>query len=182
MKKDILKDLQFTEKQKEACMPLINKLLGFSIAARDKGLLILEYEIEKEADDFFKKGLQMIVDGERPEQVESTLQSMINEKKSLGTKLLGQCIAMRGILLLHDGEPSHRLTAELLSFLDGESAPESDNSDIPDELRLDTITAKKSKIDPKTAAALEIEELMNVPKDASIMQEIARLRKIIDEA
>ena len=144
MKKDILQNLKFTEKQKEACMPLIHKLLGFSIAAREKGLLILEYEIEKETYDFFKKGLQMIVDGERPEEVESTLQGIINECRGdnlspAGGKLppLQQFISMHGILLLQGGEPTHRLAAELLSFLDGESAPEPDSSDLPDELRLD---------------------------------------------
>jgi flagellar motor component MotA len=142
MKNDKLRGIQFTEKEKESCMPLIHKLLGFSIAAREKGLLILEYEIEKEPDDYFKKGLQMIVNGERPAEVESTLQSIINEEKSSEIKLLEQYIIMRGILLLQGGEPTHKLAAELLSFLDGESAPEPDDSDLPDDLRLDTITAK----------------------------------------
>ena len=32
----------FTDAEKEACMPLIHKLLGFSIAARKNGLLILD--------------------------------------------------------------------------------------------------------------------------------------------
>ena len=51
MKNDKLPGIQFTEKEKEACMPLIHKLLGFSIESRSRGLLALEYEIEKEPDD-----------------------------------------------------------------------------------------------------------------------------------
>ena len=80
MGKNDIFSIRFTEKEKEACMPLIHKLLGFSIAAREKGLLVLEYEIEKETDDFLKKGLQMIVNGDRPKEVESALQAAIDER------------------------------------------------------------------------------------------------------
>ena len=139
MKNDILQNIQFTKKQKEACMPLIHKLLGFSIESRSRGLLALENEIENEPDEFLKKGLQMIVDAVWPKEVESTLQSIINAEKSTGIRLLEQHIAMRGILLLQNGEPTHSLAAELLSFLDGENAPEPDDCDLPDELRLDNI-------------------------------------------
>jgi len=143
MKNEILKNLKFTEKEKEACMPLIHKLIGFSIAACEKGLLILEYEIEKETDEFLKEGLQMITDAVNPNAVEKTLQEMINKEQSAGVRQLSQYIAMQGVLLMQNGEPTRKLAAELLSFLDGESASEPDNSDLPDDLRLDTITIRK---------------------------------------
>ena len=155
MKNDILQllnSVQFTEKEKEACMPLIHKLLGFSIEAWSRGLLALEYEIEKETDECLKKGLQMIVDAVWREEVENTLSDIIDERakqdvvtgseRTMVVNLLSGYITMRGILLIQDGEPTRKLASELLSFLEGKSAPDPDNSDLPDDLRLDNIAAE----------------------------------------
>ncbi|MGB3932329.1 MAG: motility protein A [bacterium] len=54
---------------------VINMLVSFADQARREGLLALEEEAEKMEDDFFKKGIQLVVDGSDPELVRSILET-----------------------------------------------------------------------------------------------------------
>ncbi len=73
---------QFTKAWKEARwafftrtyspQEIINSLVGYAEKARREGLLALEDEVA-EADDFLKKGIQLVVDGTDPELVRSIL-------------------------------------------------------------------------------------------------------------
>jgi chemotaxis protein MotA len=54
---------------------VINMLVSFADKARREGLLALEEEAEKMEDDFFKKGIQLVVDGSDPELVRSILET-----------------------------------------------------------------------------------------------------------
>ena len=148
--------LRFTEKEKEATMPLVHKLLGLSIAARERGLLALVYEADKVTDDVLQKGLQMIVNGDHSDEVERALSAIIEERvmqdvvtvseRTMVVNLLGGCITMRGILLIQSGAPTHRTAFELLSLLEGESEPGHNNSGLPADLRLENITAVAEEI------------------------------------
>ncbi|HWK75255.1 MAG TPA: flagellar motor protein [Povalibacter sp.] len=53
---------------------LIKKMVEWSNTARKQGLLGLEPLIEKEPDDFLRKGLQLVVDGSEPEIIRTTLE------------------------------------------------------------------------------------------------------------
>lgn len=52
---------------------IINSLVGYAEKARREGLLALEDEVS-EADDFLKKGIQLVVDGTDPELVKSIME------------------------------------------------------------------------------------------------------------
>jgi chemotaxis protein MotA len=52
----------------------IARLVEWSNVARRQGLLGLEPEIPGVRDDFLRKGLQMVVDGNEPEQIRQTLE------------------------------------------------------------------------------------------------------------
>lgn len=54
---------------------VINMLVYFADKARREGLLALEEEAEKLEDDFFKKGIQLVVDGSDPDLVRSILET-----------------------------------------------------------------------------------------------------------
>ncbi len=51
----------------------INKIVGWSALARKEGLLGLEVLVDREKDQFAKKGLQLLVDGNEPEVIRDAL-------------------------------------------------------------------------------------------------------------
>lgn len=51
----------------------INKVVSWSALARKEGLLGLEAVVDRETDDFAKKGLQLLVDGNEPEVIRECL-------------------------------------------------------------------------------------------------------------
>ncbi|HEY4559463.1 MAG TPA: flagellar motor protein [Lysobacter sp.] len=52
----------------------IRRLVEWSNIARRQGLLGLEPELSNVSDEFLRKGLQMVVDGNEPEQIRQTLE------------------------------------------------------------------------------------------------------------
>lgn len=53
---------------------LIDKIVEWSNVARKQGLLGLEPAVEKESDEFLRKGLQALVDGGEPDAIRSTME------------------------------------------------------------------------------------------------------------
>jgi chemotaxis protein MotA len=54
---------------------MIQRLVYFTEKARREGILALEDEVETLDDEFFKKGLQLVVDGSDPELVRNILET-----------------------------------------------------------------------------------------------------------
>jgi len=119
MKKE---NLHFTDAEKEACMPMVRKMLGYSDLAYRRGLLAFENEIEREQDDFLIKALQMAADATDPKIIENTLQGIIETKKPAGLQLLGRLIIKQGILSIVDGEQPRDLALKYNSLLGEEYA------------------------------------------------------------
>lgn len=61
---------------------LISKFSQLSRKARREGLLSLEDEISQIEDEFFKKGLQMVIDGVEPENIREILELEISEMEN----------------------------------------------------------------------------------------------------
>lgn len=61
----------------------INKIVRWSSLARKEGLLGLETVIEGEKDNFTKKGLQLLVDGNEPEVIRDCLEVELSTKEHL---------------------------------------------------------------------------------------------------
>jgi len=110
-------NLHFTDAEKEACMPMVRKMLGYSDLAHRRGLLAFENEIKREQDDFLIKALQMAADATDPKIIENTLQGIIETKKTADLQLLGRLIIKQGILSIVDGEPPHDLALKYNSLL-----------------------------------------------------------------
>jgi chemotaxis protein MotA len=67
----------------------IVRMVGLAKIARKEGLLALDRESESIEDPFFRKGLQMVVDGLDPEEIRSVMEGEINalsERHNLGAK------------------------------------------------------------------------------------------------
>lgn len=65
---------------------LIKRMVEWSNTARKQGLLGLEGAIEKEPDDFVKKGLQLVVDGSEPDVIRNTLEVDLQVREQADTR------------------------------------------------------------------------------------------------
>ena len=61
----------------EPASELIKQLLGYAQTVRKEGVLALEEQVEELNNPFLKKGLQMAIDGQEPEVVETILQNEV---------------------------------------------------------------------------------------------------------
>lgn len=59
---------------KKPLQPLIQKIISWSVVARRDGLLGLEKFLDAEKDLFIKKGMELLVDGNEPEDIRETLE------------------------------------------------------------------------------------------------------------
>lgn len=74
----------------------IGKIIRWSQLARKEGLLGLEDEIDEEKDVFVQKGLQLLVDGNDPEDIRDILELEINTKENLDLQAAKMYDAMGG--------------------------------------------------------------------------------------
>lgn len=65
---------------------LIKKMVEWSNIARKQGLLGLEPIIQKESDDFLKKGLQLVVDGSEPDIIRNILEVDMHVREQADTR------------------------------------------------------------------------------------------------
>jgi chemotaxis protein MotA len=65
---------------------LIRKMVEWSNTARKQGLLGLESVIDKESDDFLRKGLQLVVDGSEPDVIRSVLEVDLHVREQSDTR------------------------------------------------------------------------------------------------
>jgi chemotaxis protein MotA len=65
---------------------LLKKIVEWSNTARKQGLLGLEAAIEKEPDEFVRKGLQLVVDGSEPEAIRSILEVDLHVREQADTR------------------------------------------------------------------------------------------------
>ncbi len=65
---------------------MIKKMVEWSNTARKQGLLGLESLIERERDDFVRKGLQLVVDGSEPEIIRNVLEVDLHTREQADTR------------------------------------------------------------------------------------------------
>jgi chemotaxis protein MotA len=65
---------------------LLKKIVDWSNTARKQGLLGLEPIIEKETDDFVRKGLQLVVDGSEPDVIRGILEVDVHVREQADTR------------------------------------------------------------------------------------------------
>lgn len=74
----------------------IEKIVKWSQLARKEGLLGLEDEIDKEKDSFVQKSLQLLVDGNEPEEIREILELEINSREDRDIQAAKMYEAMGG--------------------------------------------------------------------------------------
>ena len=65
---------------------MITRMVEWSNTARKQGLLGLESLIEREADDFVRKGLQLVVDGSEPDVIRNVMEVDMHIREQADTR------------------------------------------------------------------------------------------------
>lgn len=99
------------------CLHLISEILQVAKKARSLGLLSLIETIETCTNHFLQKGLQLIVDGEKPHAVREILEISIMSGGFRGRELLERCIILEGLIGIQAGLNPRSIRELLLSFL-----------------------------------------------------------------
>lgn len=111
-----------SEEDKRQCLHLISDILVLAKKARSLGLLSLIEYIEEFPTPFLRKGLQLIVDGEKPHTVREILEIAIMADGFRGRELLERCIILEGLMGVQAGLNPKSIKEMLLSFLGEECA------------------------------------------------------------
>lgn len=108
--------LQCTQADRTQCLGLVADLVDLAAKARRLGLLSLVDTIEGEQHFLLQKGLQLIVDGVKPEVVRRILENYILSDNCSGRELLIRCLILEGIAGIQNGVNPKNIKEMLLSF------------------------------------------------------------------
>jgi hypothetical protein len=109
--------IRCSDEDKRQCLHLIADILVLAKKARSLGLLSLVEYIEECPAPFLRKGLQLIVDGEKPHAVREILEIAILAGGFRGKELLERCIILEGLMSVQAGLNPKSIKEMLLSFL-----------------------------------------------------------------
>jgi len=114
--------IRCSREDQRQCLHLISEILLLTKKARSLGLLSLIETIESCPNRFLQKGLQLIVDGEKPHSVREILEISIMAGGFRGRELLERCIILEGLMGIQAGLNPKSIRELLLSFLAEEVA------------------------------------------------------------
>ena len=101
---------------------LAKTIIDFNDKARCEGLLALEEELEYIAEDFFKMGIRLVVDGTDAVYIRKILQTKLEREHDFYRKKLME-VAMEGILKIQAGDSPRAIALLLASLVNIENNP-----------------------------------------------------------
>ncbi len=113
---DIYEKLICSHDDKKEALSTLDKLLELSAKAKRSGLLSLEPEIDRVQPEFFKKSIQLLIDGIEPESIREILLNYALCGNSRGKDLLIRILILEGILAIQQGIHPSILREKLFSF------------------------------------------------------------------
>lgn len=114
--------IRCSREDQQQCLHMVSEILLLTRKARSLGLLSLIETIESCANRFLQRGLQLIVDGEKPHAVREILEISIMAGGFRGRELLERCIILEGLMGIQAGLNPRSIRELLLSFLGEEIA------------------------------------------------------------
>lgn len=108
---------RFTDDEKEACLPDIEKACDLALLAREKGLLAFEDVMQDEKNILLKRALAMAVDGIDRYSIEHCLQMMILCNGYSGEALLRNLIYATGVGQIYYGYTPDIIRIKLMAML-----------------------------------------------------------------
>lgn len=113
---DIYSRLVCSNEDKRLALGTMDKLLRLSAKAKISGLLSLETEIDLLESDFFKKALQLLIDGVEQETIKETLLTYSLCENHTGKELLTRILVIEGTIAIQEGVAPAILREKLSSF------------------------------------------------------------------
>jgi FliG C-terminal domain len=114
--------IRCSSQDKRQCLGMVGEVISLAKKARQLGLMSLVDYMEQCPNYFLKKGLELIVDGEKPQAVREILELYILAGGYRGKDLLERCVILEGLMGIQNGLSPKRLTELLLSFFGEEGA------------------------------------------------------------
>lgn len=108
---------QFTDEDKERCIPLILQMLDIAEDTRREGILTLGLKIESEDSLFMKSCLEIITEVCDKEPVGRAMRHLIMAENHTGFELLSRFIIAEGFLLINDLESPRSMALQLGAML-----------------------------------------------------------------
>lgn len=107
----------FTDADKEACKPVITRVMELAEIGRKEGLLMLEDQIKEEDSFFLKIAIELVVDAVEPDSVKEILQHLILADDYSGVELLSRLLITEGALAIQNGDNPQVLKEKLTAML-----------------------------------------------------------------
>jgi len=108
---------KFTDEDRKACLPVVEKMVELSVTARKNGLLALESKMYEEKSPFLKAALPFVLDAYDSESVADILANMILTGGFAGSELLSRLIMAQAVLGIQCGLSPRYIREGLLSLL-----------------------------------------------------------------
>jgi len=118
--------LSFTSEEKDAVLPVIDKIWSLASTSRQQGVLALERLANHEKNTFLRLGISLVVDSRSPEAIEEILNNLIWTRPRNNLEILECIIIMKGILLILEGELPEMTELRLASLLGEEYVMDTD--------------------------------------------------------
>lgn len=112
-------EAQCTIEKKRECITLISQIVELSEIARREGLLAIEDVLDRMTHPLLIKGLELIINGTKPDMLEKILTTYIFFGNAKGKILLEQCIVCEGILSIQRGENPKLIREKLVAYFGG---------------------------------------------------------------
>ena len=93
----------FTKKDKDACLPLVDVLVNCANIARVSGVLALDEYALKQRNDFLRFAVGLVTDGTDPELLEDVLKTLTAADNHTGKALLERVLITKGVLAVQAG-------------------------------------------------------------------------------
>jgi AraC-like DNA-binding protein len=100
---NICKELICSHDEKSEVLGTLDKILELSERARHSGILSLESEITEVQPEFFKKSIQMLIDGIEPESIRKILLNYALCGGCTGKELLRRIVILEGVIAIQQG-------------------------------------------------------------------------------
>ena len=112
----VYESLVCSNTEKKEALAILDKLLELSGTARKCGLLALERDMDAVWPEYFKKALQLLIDGVEPETLGEILRNLAFCGNYRGKELLIRILILEGILCIQQGTHTRIIQEKLSSF------------------------------------------------------------------
>jgi len=113
----IREKIEISDEEKQKSIKLLFIILSIGKKAHLEGLLSIENDIKHIEDEFLKHGLQLVVNGTDPDDIQEILSNHVTFCKHTGKRLLEMLIIVSGVLSIQGGETLELLSLKMASYL-----------------------------------------------------------------